>query len=121
MKLFGLNISVHRDPPRTVAKDATQYALSAGLWPDDGPMGTIMSNAYEQVTWVYRAVNALAEQVSNIPFRFSTTSSAGEELITTGPLVGFYGRPHPEMNKSPGKVAFKFCPLPWPRLISNPT
>ncbi len=58
-----------------------------------------MSNAYQQVVWVYRAVNALAEQVSNIPFRFSRTNSAGEELITTGPLVDFYSRPHPQINR----------------------
>jgi HK97 family phage portal protein len=99
MRLFGFNISVQKDSTPTTKKDATQYALSAGLWPDDGPTGTVMSNAYEQVVWVYRAINALAEQVSNIPFRFSTTSSGGEQLITTGPLVDFYGRPHPQVNR----------------------
>jgi HK97 family phage portal protein len=59
----------------------------------------VLSNAYQQVVWVYRAINALAEQVSNIPFRFSTASSGGEQLITTGPLVDFYKRPHPHINK----------------------
>ncbi len=58
-----------------------------------------MTNAYQQVVWVYRAINALAEQVSNIPFRFSTTSSAGEQLITTGPLVDFYAAPHPHIKR----------------------
>jgi phage portal protein BeeE len=48
---------------------------------------------------MYRAINALAEQVSNIPFRFSTTTSEGEQLITTGPLVDFYNRPHPHINR----------------------
>jgi HK97 family phage portal protein len=99
MRIFGLNISMQRDTGRAVAKDATQYALAAGLWPDDARGGTVLSNAYQQVVWVYRAVNALAEQVSNIPFRFSTTNSAGEQLITTGPLVDFYGRPHPQINR----------------------
>ena len=89
MRIFGFNISVSRASERAVKKDATQYALSAGLWPDDGRTGTVLSNAYQQVVWVYRAVNALAEQVSNIPFRFSTSSAAGEQLITTGPLVDF--------------------------------
>src|SRR5678816_1546840 len=96
MRIFGFNISVSRE---SVRRDATQYALSAGLWPDDGRNGTVLSNAYQQVVWVYRAVNALAEQVSNIPFRFSTSSAAGEQLITTGPLVDFYKRPHPQMNR----------------------
>jgi len=99
MRIFGFNISIHRDAEPVVAKDATQYALSAGLWPDEARVGTVLSNAYQQVVWVYRAINALAEQVSNIPFRFSTTTSAGEQLITTGPLVDFYGRPHPHINR----------------------
>src|SRR5436190_12466516 len=99
MKFLGFNISIHRDAQRAVTKDATQYALSAGLWPDEGPAGTALSNAYQQVVWVYRAINALAEQVSNIPFRFSTTTAAGEQLITTGPLVDFYSRPHPQINR----------------------
>ena len=99
MKLFGLNISISREKQPAVAKDAGDFALAAGFWPDDGPSGTVLSNAYEQVAWVYRAINALAEQVSNIPFRFSTTTAAGEQLITTGPLVDFYGRPHAQLNR----------------------
>jgi HK97 family phage portal protein len=99
MRIFGFNISIHREAEPTVAKDATQYALSAGLWPDEARVGTVLSNAYQQVVWVYRAINALAEQVSNMPFRFSTTTSAGEQLITTGPLVDFYNRPHPHINR----------------------
>src|SRR5215471_4045806 len=99
MRMFGFNISIHRDAEPAVAKDATQYALASGLWPDDARTGTVLSNAYQQVVWVYRAINALAEQVSNIPFRFSTTTSQGERLITTGPLVDFYNRPHPHINR----------------------
>ena len=96
MRLFGFNISISRE---AIRKDATENPLSAGFWPDEGGTGTVLSNAYEQVVWVYRAINALAEQVSNIPFRFSTTTAAGEQLITTGPLVDFYSRPHPQMNR----------------------
>src|SRR5512138_2143577 len=99
MKVFGLNISISREREPAVQKDATEYALAAGFWPDEGPSGTVLSNAYEQVAWVYRTINALAEQVSNIPFRFSSTTAAGEQLITTGPLVDFYGRPHPQLNR----------------------
>jgi HK97 family phage portal protein len=99
MKIFGFDISVHRDARPVETRDATQYPLSAALWPDEVRTGTVLSNAYQQVVWVYRAINALAEQVSNIPFRFSTTSSEGEQLITTGPLVDFYNRPHPHINR----------------------
>jgi HK97 family phage portal protein len=99
MRFFGFNISVHREKQPGVAKDGSQYALSAEFWPDEGSNGPVLTNAYQQVAWVYRAINALAEQVSNIPFRFSVTSSAGESLITTGPLVDFYGHPHPQINR----------------------
>jgi HK97 family phage portal protein len=99
MKVFGFNISVHREKQPDVAKDGSQYALSAEFWPDEGGSGPVLTNAYQQVAWVYRAINALAEQVSNIPFRFSVTSSEGESLITTGPLVDFYARPHPQINR----------------------
>src|SRR5262252_9469584 len=97
MKILGFNISVRREAPET--KDGTQYPLSAALWPDEERTGTVLSNAYQQVVWVYRAINALAEQISNIPFRFSTATSDGEELITKGPLVDFYNRPHPHINR----------------------
>jgi phage portal protein BeeE len=99
VRLFGFNISVHRDAQPAAAKDATEYPLSAAFWPDEVRTGTVLSNAYQQVVWVYRAINALAEQVSNIPFRFSTTTAAGEQLITTGPLVDFCSRPHPQINR----------------------
>jgi phage portal protein BeeE len=99
MRFFGFNISLSRESQPAVKKDGTQYALSAGFWPEEARTGTVLSNAYQQVVWVYRAVNALAEQVSNIPFRFSSTTAAGEQLITTGPLVDFYARPHPQINR----------------------
>ena len=83
MKIFGFNISIHREATET--KDATQYPLSAAVWPDEVRAGAVLSNAYQQVVWVYRAINALAEQVSNIPFRFSTTSSQGEQLMAISP------------------------------------
>src|SRR5205809_2644537 len=96
MRLFGFNISVSRE---SVKKDATQYALAAGLWPDDNRTGTVLSNAYQQVVWVYRAINALAEQVANIPFLFSAGERGREHLLTTGPLLDFYARPHPQINQ----------------------
>jgi len=99
MKVFGFNISIHREAQGEVAKDATEYPLFAALWPEEARAGTVLSNAYQQVVWVYRAINALAEQVSNIPFRFSTARGEGEQLITSGPRVEFYGRPHPQVNR----------------------
>ena len=59
----------------------------------------MLSNAYEQVVWVYRAINALAEQVANVPFLFSAGERGRENLITSGPLLDFYDRPHPQLNR----------------------
>jgi HK97 family phage portal protein len=61
--------------------------------------GLTLTNAYEQVAWVYRAINVLAEQVANVPFRFSRNEPGSEEQITHGPLVDFYARPHPQINR----------------------
>lgn len=99
MKLWGFDISFRRETHPAVKRDATEYALSAGVWPSELRSGTVLSNAYQQVVWVYRAINALAEQVSNIPFRFSSTADNGEQVITSGPLVDFYNRPHPQINR----------------------
>jgi len=33
------------------------------------------------------------------PFQFCISTAAGEQLITTGPLVDFYSRPHPHINR----------------------
>ena len=60
---------------------------------------TPLINAYEQIPWIYRCVNVLAEQVANIPFVFSHGQRGRETLITSGPLVNFYDRPHPQLNR----------------------
>ncbi|MEY2429419.1 MAG: hypothetical protein QOJ40_2304, partial [Verrucomicrobiota bacterium] len=69
MKLFGLNISVSRNQN---SKFKIQKSFSPSDWLAgrdlDGPIGSSLSNAYEQVPWVYRAINVLAEQIANIPF-----------------------------------------------------
>src|SRR5206468_2229499 len=45
------------------------------------------------------AINALAEQIANIPFLFSAGDRGRETLITTGPLPDFYNHPHPQVNR----------------------
>ena len=66
---------------------------------DTRPPSISLRNAYEQVVWVYRAVNVLAEQVANIPFLFSAGERGRENLITSGPLLRFYNQPHPQINR----------------------
>src|SRR5258706_4585789 len=101
MKIFGLNVNITRStPPPTEQKSFPPAALGWLARHDSEPdHAQPMSNAYEQVVWVYRAINVLAEQIANIPFLFSKGERGRENLITSGPLLKFYERPHPDMNR----------------------
>jgi HK97 family phage portal protein len=105
MNFFGLTIN--RTRPAQPADTShlspqTRGLSSAAGWlrgEDAGAGGAVLSNAYEQVVWVYRAINVLAEQVANIPFRFSIGAPDGDRLITSGPLPEFYAHPHPQIDQ----------------------
>src|SRR3974377_1863423 len=99
MNILGFNISRSRSNPAPAQKAASPAPINQWLRGEGLPAGPTLSNAYQQVVWVYRAINALAEQVANIPFRFSIGQSGGEHLITSGPLVDFYSRPHPHLDR----------------------
>jgi HK97 family phage portal protein len=95
MKLFGLNITRH-----SPTEAPLPAAAAAWLRGDDVDSASpVLTNAYEQVVWVYRAINVLAEQIANIPFLFSRGARGRENLITSGPLLDFYARPHPQINR----------------------
>src|SRR5436305_1843062 len=100
MKILGFNINISRSPQPPARRS---LSLSPGMeWLSGGSGdcgGATMTNAYQQVVWVYRAINVLAEQVANIPFLFSTGGRGRENLITSGPLLDFYARPHPHVNQ----------------------
>ncbi len=104
MKLFGFNIQISREPSRGAragSVPATRSAALAGDWlrGKDAPPSCALASPYEQVVWVYRAVNLLAEQVANTPFLFSEGERGREKLITSGPLLDFYAHPHPRLNR----------------------
>jgi phage portal protein BeeE len=107
MKLFGFNIHISRlNPVASGAAAAAAAEQKSGpltvkdwLRGEEVPVGPTLENAYEQVVWVYRAINLLAEQVANIPFLFSDGERGRENLITGGPLLDFYARPHPQINR----------------------
>ena len=103
MNLLGLNISITRNRNSSRSgRDQNQKSLSPAAWlaaDDPSPSGPLLHNAYEQVVWVYRAINAIAEQIANIPFVLSRGERGKETLITSGPLVDFYNRPHPQINR----------------------
>src|SRR5215469_14079524 len=100
MNILGFTIS---RTPRKPDAPAVQRMLSpeslAWLGGESAPSPPLLSNAYQQVVWVYRAINAIAEQVANVPFRFSSTAPGTENVITSGPLVDFYDRPHTNINR----------------------
>src|SRR6516165_9891508 len=95
MNLFGFSITRNQKSlTRSLAVSPADWLAGRDL--DRSP---VLSNAYEQVVWVYRAINALAEQVANIPFLFSNGERGRENLITSGPLLRFYDQPHPQVNR----------------------
>jgi len=104
MNLFGFNISRVARPldPRSSTLGTKSLGLDSDAWlRGDCPAagGRALSDPYEQVVWVYRAINVLAEQIGNIPFLFSSGERGRENLITYGPLVDFYDHPHPQINR----------------------
>src|SRR5438067_9201727 len=97
MKLFGFSIT---RSPRSDAHTLQRSYDPAAAWltGKDFQSAPSLANAYEQVVWVYRAINVLAEQAANIPFLFSSGERGRENLITSGPLLDFYAHPHPHIN-----------------------
>jgi hypothetical protein len=83
MNLFGFNISISHSQRSHAA--TLQRSLSPDSWlrgEDLDNKSAVLSNAYQQVVWVYRAINILAEAVANIPFLFSTCDRGRESLIS---------------------------------------
>src|SRR5690242_12077176 len=101
MKIFGFNLSIARASSACAEVKQRSWAMGPGEWlrGEDLDTGPLLSNAYEQVVWVYRAINALAEQLANAQFLFSEGARGSENLITAGPSQRFYNRPHPQINR----------------------
>src|SRR5260221_12214892 len=104
MKIFGFNIAVSRASDNRNSKIQNRKSLDPSLqaWlrgEESTNTDSPLTNAYQQVVWVYRAINVLAEQVANIPFLFSSGERGRETLITSGPLLDFYNHPHPRTNR----------------------
>ena len=101
MNIFGWKVNLERS--RTPAPHRRSYTVEEWLKGQDldhePASGDRLTNAYQQVVWVYRAINALAEQVANVPFLFSSGGRGRENLITSGPLADFYARPHPQISQ----------------------
>lgn len=90
---------------------------------EDGSAAAKMVSPYAQSSWVYIAVNRLAQKVSSIPFRVSRVGGGqakrvralrgssnpahrafvrkalGETIIESGAVVDLFDCPHPTMNR----------------------
>jgi HK97 family phage portal protein len=66
---------------------------------DSSATGAMLGNAFDQSVWVYGCVQTIAEQVAQIPFRFSTGQRGGENILEAGPVVDLFDRPHPFLNR----------------------
>ena len=99
MNFLGFNLSISRQAPPPPVTKSGGTPISSLLWKDSPELaGPLLSNAYQQVVWVYRAINVLAEQIANIPFRFTRADDTSEAPITTGPLIDFYNHPNARLN-----------------------
>src|SRR5262245_12961473 len=104
MKFLGFNVSISRASASAPTTPPLQRSISPGMqaWlrgDDLDHAGSVLTNAFQQVPWVSRAIGAIAEQIANIPFVFSAGERGRETLITKGPLLDFYEQPHPYTNR----------------------
>jgi HK97 family phage portal protein len=75
---------------------------------DDTSPATTLISPLQQSTWVYSAVNALATNVSQIPFTISRSGHRDGEHLVEGPVADLFKRPHPNLDR------FQF----WELLVS---
>ena len=59
----------------------------------------LLVSPLQQSVWVYTAISALAQTVSAIPFRISQGDRSGENILSKGPVVDLFNRPHPYLNR----------------------
>src|SRR4051812_2503035 len=59
----------------------------------------VLAAPFQQSVWVYTAASTLAQTVSAIPFRISKGDRSGENILTRGPVVELFDRPHPYLNR----------------------
>jgi HK97 family phage portal protein len=101
MNFLGLHVPFTQRSSPPTEYTTSQLSPQAIAWlagEEDKIAPSLLSNAYQQVVWVYRAINVLAEQVANVPFLFSAGQRGRENLITSGPLLDLYANPHPQIN-----------------------
>src|SRR5436309_3077548 len=76
-----------------------QNCARADLILDSEPGGAALVSPYQQSVWVYSCIHTLGANVAQIPFRFSRGQRKGEDLLSSGPLIDLFNRPHPQLSR----------------------
>jgi len=97
---FNLSLGASRFNASTIQRAASspiQAWLRGEDWTTADPHPFV--SPFQQSVWVYTAISALAQTISAIPFRISQGDRSGENILSTGPLVDLFNRPHPYLNR----------------------
>ena len=97
---------------RAVRSGGTTESLTQG-WlrgDDDGAsaQGAMLISPFQQSSWVYSAITALATNVSQIPFHVCRGGRRDGEHVISGPAADLFKRPHEQLDR------FQF----WELLVS---
>jgi len=95
---FTLQLGTRNSQP-AIARSGALSPAQTWLRGDDSCATPLLVSPYQQSVWVYTAVSALAQTISSIPFRISRGDRSGEDLVTHGPVVDLFNRPHPTLNR----------------------
>src|SRR5882724_11979359 len=95
---FTLQLGTRNSQP-AIARGGALSPAQTWLRGEEACASLQLTSPYQQSVWVYTAVSALAQTVSSIPFRISRGERSGENLVTHGPVVDLFNRPHPSMNR----------------------
>src|SRR5438132_5660117 len=92
--------SAGRDAELGTARGGASFA-QAWLRGEEAPGNgaNALVSPFQQSVWVYTVVSALAQTVSAIPFRISQGDRSGQSLLTEGPIVELFNRPHEYLNR----------------------
>jgi len=97
---LALSFGATHSPDSTLQQRAAPLTpAQAWLRADDSCVTHNLLSPYQQSVWVYTAVSALAQTVSSIPFRISRGDRSGENILTHGPAVELFNRPHPYLDR----------------------
>src|SRR2546430_16751384 len=101
LQLGKLNLSLGAErstvPPIQRSFEFAKAWIRGEEWTADQTFPFV--SPYQQSVWVYTAVCALAQTISAIPFRICHGDRSGEPIISEGPAVELFNRPHPLLNR----------------------